>query len=62
MNPHEIVVPIVNRKRGFKAGKSLGKGVGESRKSTHTHSHGQILSLHHTRGDVPDCSIPCLMT
>ena len=46
MDAHEVVVPIVNRKRGLKTGKLLGKGVCQSSKSTHVHSHGQILPFH----------------
>ncbi len=53
MNTHKVVVKIVDRKSSLKAGKPSRKGIGEPRKPTHIHSHGQVLSLNQTRGNEP---------
>src|SRR6266481_2635486 len=52
MNTAEIVIREVQGDSGFQIAKFLRKGIGQSGKPSHLHSHGQILSFHKRRADI----------
>lgn len=53
VNSGEIVIYEVQGHRRLQVIDLLGEAVGQSRKSPHGHSHGQILPLDKRRGNVP---------
>lgn len=55
MNPAKIVMHVMKRNRVLQILKFLAECIGQARKSTHRHSHGQILALNVARGNVFVC-------
>ena len=45
MNPHEVVPHVENRQHVNVILKLLAKGISQSRKAPHAHSHVQVLPL-----------------
>jgi len=52
MNSTEVVIPEVQGNRGFQVRQLLAERVREPRKSSHRHSHGQVLPFHERRADM----------
>ena len=53
MDAHKVVIEKVNSKRGPKAFKALGKGVGKPRKTAHLHTDGKVLPFNKGCGNMP---------
>src|ERR1700682_2077045 len=52
MNPREVVVHVMQTDRVSKVLDLLGEGVGEACKTTHPHTHREVLSLNVGRADL----------
>ena len=52
MNTNKIIIKEMQSKICFQVLKFLGIGVSESSKSTHLHSHGQVLAFNVTGGNM----------
>lgn len=52
MNPDEVVVHAVESNRRNVVFQFLGEGVSQASESAHPHTHGQVLTLNKTGGDM----------
>src|ERR1700676_4996455 len=52
MNTAKIVVSEMQRDSGFQVRQLFAESIREPRKSSHCHSHGQVLSFHERRTDM----------
>jgi hypothetical protein len=58
MNTTEIVVGEVQRERGLQMRQLFAEGVGEPRKTTHLHSHSEVLPFDERSADVFRVGVP----